>query len=257
MGFADLVANGPLLLGLLAAALAGLVSFASPCVIPLVPGYISYLTGVVGGEMTLDDDGPRVSRKHWAVAGAAMLFIAGFTVVFLLATVTVFGAVSAIQLNAQTLTRIGGVVTILMGLVFMGMVPALQRDTRMSPKKWTTVLGAPLLGGIFALGWTPCLGPTLASIISVSVGTQGFTAARGVVLVIAYCIGLGLPFLLVALGSSKAVRSIEVLRKHSRAIQIAGGIAMIVVGILLLTGAWDVFIGWSRELVDGFGGVII
>ena len=257
MGFADLVANGPLLLGLLAAALAGLVSFASPCVIPLVPGYISYLTGVVGGEMTLDDDGPRVSRKHWAVAGAAMLFIAGFTVVFLLATVTVFGAVSAIQLNAQTLTRIGGVVTILMGLVFMGMVPALQRDTRMSPKKWTTVLGAPLLGGVFALGWTPCLGPTLASIISVSVGTQGFTAARGVVLVIAYCIGLGLPFLLVALGSSKAVRSIEVLRKHSRAIQIAGGIAMIVVGILLLTGAWDVFIGWSRELVDGFGGVII
>ena len=257
MGFADLVADGPLLLGLLAAALAGLVSFASPCVIPLVPGYISYLTGVVGGEMTLDDDGPRVSRKHWAVAGAAMLFIAGFTVVFLLATVTVFGAVSAIQLNAQTLTRIGGVVTILMGLVFMGAVPALQRDTRMSPKKWTTVLGAPLLGGVFALGWTPCLGPTLASIISVSVGTQGFTAARGVVLVVAYCIGLGLPFLLVALGSSKAVRSIEVLRKHSRAIQIAGGIAMIAVGIMLLTGAWDVFIGWSRQLVVGYGGTII
>ena len=257
MGFADLVADGPLLLGLLAAALAGLVSFASPCVIPLVPGYISYLTGVVGGEMTLDDDGPRVSRKHWAVAGAAVLFIAGFTVVFLLATVTVFGAVSAIQLNAQTLTRIGGVVTILMGLVFMGAVPALQRDTRMSPKKWTTIVGAPLLGGVFALGWTPCLGPTLASIISVSVGTQGFTAVRGVVLVVAYCIGLGLPFLLVALGSSKAVRSIDVLRRHSRAIQIAGGIAMIAVGVMLLTGAWDLFIGWSRELVDGFGGVII
>ena len=257
MGFADLVADGPLLLGLLAAALAGLVSFASPCVVPLVPGYISYLTSVVGGEMTLDRDGPRVSRKHWAVAGAAMLFIAGFTVVFVLATVTVFGAVSAIQLNAKTLTRIGGVVTILMGLVFMGAVPALQTDTRMSPKKWTTIFGAPLLGGIFALGWTPCLGPTLASIISVSVGTQGFTAARGVVLVIAYCIGLGLPFLLVALGSSKAVRSIDVLRKHSRAIQIAGGIAMIVVGIMLLTGAWDVFIGWSRQLVVGYGGTII
>ena len=257
MGFADLVADGPLLLGLLAAALAGLVSFASPCVIPLVPGYISYLTSVVGGEMTLDRDGPRVSRKHWAVAGAAMLFIAGFTVVFVLATVTVFGAVSAIQLNAQTLTRIGGVVTILMGLVFMGAVPALQTDTRMSPKKWTTIVGAPLLGGIFALGWTPCLGPTLASIISVSVGTQGFTAVRGVALVVAYCIGLGLPFLLVALGSSKAVRSIEVLRRHSRGIQIAGGIAMIAVGIMLLTGAWDVFIGWSRQLVVGYGGTII
>lgn len=257
MGFAELAADGPLLLGLLAAAVAGLVSFASPCVIPLVPGYISYLTGVVGGEMTLDENGARVSRKHWAVAGAAALFIAGFTVVFLLATVTVFGAVRAIALNADTLMRIGGVVTIFMGLVFMGAVPVLQKDTRFQPKKWTTIIGAPLLGGVFALGWTPCLGPTLASIISVSVGTQGFTAVRGVLLVIAYCLGLGLPFLLVALGSSFAVRSIDVLRRHSRAIQIAGGIAMILVGLMLVTGAWNGFIGWTRQLVDGFGGTII
>ena len=257
MGFADLATDGPLLIGLLVAALAGLVSFASPCVIPLVPGYISYLTGVVGGEMTMDERGVRVSRKHWAVAGAAALFIAGFTVVFLLATVTVFGAVSAIALNADTLMRIGGVVTIVMGVVFMGAVPALQRDTRFQPKKWTTIVGAPLLGGVFALGWTPCLGPTLASIISVSVGTQGLTAARGVLLVIAYCLGLGLPFLLVALGSSAAVRGIDVLRRHSRAIQIAGGVAMVVVGLMLLTGAWNSFIGWTRQLVVGFGGTII
>ena len=257
MGFAELAADGPLLLGLLAAAVAGLVSFASPCVIPLVPGYISYLTGVVGGEMTLDENGARVSRKHWAVAGAAALFIAGFTVVFVLATVTVFGAVRAIALNAETLMRIGGVVTILMGVVFMGAVPVLQKDTRFQPKKWTTIIGAPLLGGIFALGWTPCLGPTLGAIISVSVGTQGFTAARGVLLVIAYCIGLGLPFLLVAFGSSKAVRSIDVLRRHSRAIQIAGGVAMVIVGLMLLTGAWNSFIGWTRQLVVGFGGTII
>lgn len=257
MGFADLAADGPLLIGLLVAALAGLVSFASPCVIPLVPGYISYLTGVVGGEMTMDERGVRVSRKHWAVAGAAALFIAGFTVVFLLATVTVFGAVSAIALNADTLMRIGGVVTILMGVVFMGAVPALQRDTRFQPKKWTTIVGAPLLGGVFALGWTPCLGPTLASIISVSVGTQGLTAARGVLLVIAYCLGLGLPFLLVALGSSAAVRGIDVLRRHSRAIQIVGGVAMVIVGLMLLTGAWNSFIGWTRQLVVGFGGTII
>lgn len=257
MGFADLATDGPLLIGLLVAALAGLVSFASPCVIPLVPGYISYLTGVVGGEMTMDERGVRVSRKHWAVAGAAALFIAGFTVVFLLATVTVFGAVSAIALNTDTLMRIGGVVTIFMGVVFMGAVPALQRDTRFQPKKWTTIVGAPLLGGVFALGWTPCLGPTLASIISVSVGTQGLTAARGVLLVIAYCLGLGLPFLLVALGSSAAVRGIDVLRRHSRAIQIAGGVAMVIVGLMLLTGAWNSFIGWTRQLVVGFGGTII
>ncbi len=253
----NLAAGGPLLLGLLAAALAGLVSFASPCVIPLVPGYISYLTGVVGGEVEFGENGPRVASKHAKVAGAAALFIAGFTAVFLLATVTVFGAVSAIALNAETLMRIGGVVTIVMGLVFMGAVPALQKDTRIQPKKWTTILGAPLLGGVFALGWTPCLGPTLAAIISVSVGTAGLTAARGVLLVVAYCVGLGLPFLLVALGSAQAVKSIDFLRRHSRAIQIAGGIMMIAVGLMLLTGAWNVFIGWTRNLFAGYGGTII
>ena len=255
--FSGLAAEGPLLLGLLAAALAGLVSFASPCVVPLVPGYMSYLTGVVGGEVDYTEDGPRIVKKHWAVAGAAALFIAGFTVVFLLATVSVFGAISLITLNADTLMRIGGVVTILMGLVFMGAVSPLQRDTRMQPKKWTTIIGAPLLGGVFALGWTPCLGPTLAAIISVSVGTEGMTALRGVFLVTAYCIGLGLPFLLVALGSAKAVRSVDFLRRHSRTIQIIGGVLMIIVGVLLVSGAWNYFIGWTRQLVVGYGATII
>lgn len=256
--FADLAASGPLLLGMLAAALAGLVSFASPCVIPLVPGYMSYLTGIVGGE--LEFEGGEVSvgkRRKWAVVAAAGLFILGFTVVFLLATVTVFGAISLIALNADTLMRVGGVVTIVMGLVFMGAVPMLQGDTRMQPKQWATWLGAPLLGGVFALGWTPCLGPTLAAVISVSVGTDGFTAVRGILLVIAYCLGLGIPFLLVALGSAHAVGAIGFLRRHSRAIQIVGGAAMVVVGVLLLTGAWNVFISWTRQLVVGYGTTLI
>lgn len=255
--FADLVATGPLILGMLAAVLAGLVSFASPCVVPLVPGYMSYLTSVVGGEMQFDEHGPRVRSRRWAVAGAASLFVAGFTVVFLLATVSVFGAMSLIALNAEVLMRVGGVVTILMGVVFLGAVPALQRDTRMQPKRWASVLGAPLLGGVFALGWTPCLGPTLAAIISVSVGTEGMTAARGVLLVVAYCLGLGLPFILVALGSAKAVRSIDFLRRHSRTIQTLGGIFMIVVGLMLVTGAWNVFVGWSRQWVVGYGTTVI
>lgn len=255
--FADLVATGPLILGMLAAVLAGLVSFASPCVVPLVPGYMSYLTSVVGGEMQFDEHGPRVRSRRWAVAGAASLFVAGFTVVFLLATVSVFGAMSLIALNAEVLMRVGGVVTILMGVVFLGAVPALQRDTRMQPKRWASVLGAPLLGGVFALGWTPCLGPTLAAIISVSVGTEGMTAARGVLLVVAYCLGLGLPFILVALGSAKAVRSIDFLRRHSRTIQTLGGIFMIVVGLLLVTGVWNVFVGWSRQWVVGYGTTVI
>jgi len=257
--FADAAASGPLLLGILAAAAAGLVSFASPCVVPLVPGYMSYLAGIVGGEMRVDErHGAVVAKKRqWAVAGAALLFILGFTVVFVLATVTVFGAISLLTLNAETLMRIGGVITILMGIVFMGMVPALQRDTRMAPKRWTTWVGAPLLGGVFALGWTPCLGPRLAAIISVSAGTEGMTAARGVILIIGYCLGLGLPFLLIALGSARAMRSVDWLRRHSRTIQIIGGVLMILVGIALLSGAWAHFINVVRQWTVEYGATLI
>lgn len=255
--FSEVVATGPLMLGMLAAALAGLVSFASPCVVPLVPGYMSYLTSVVGGEMTVDQDGVRVKSRRWAVAGAAGLFVAGFTVVFLLATVSVFGAISLITLNAEVLMRVGGVITIAMGLVFLGAVPALQQDRRLQPRRWANVLGAPLLGGVFALGWTPCLGPTLAAIMSVSVGTEGMTAARGVLLVVAYCLGLGLPFVVVALGSAQAVRSVEFLRRHSHTIKVIGGVLMILVGVLLVTGAWNVFVGWIRQWTLQYGATVI
>lgn len=244
--FAQTVSAGPLLLALGAAALAGLVSFASPCVIPLVPGYISYLAGVVGADTDYTKDGTVVTARKGRVATAALLFVAGFTVVFVLATVTVFGVISALMLNQELLMRIGGAVTILMGVIFLGFIKPLQRDTRLAPKRWTTIAGAPLLGAVFALGWTPCLGPTLASIISVSAGTQGMTAVRGVLLIVAYCLGLGLPFVLVALGSSKALTGIGWLRRHSRTIQMAGGALLILVGILLLTGQWAIMIEWIR-----------
>ena len=191
--FAETVSAGPILLALLAAAAAGLVSFASPCVIPLVPGYVSYLAGVVGADTDYTAEGTKVKDKRAQVASAALLFVLGFTVVFVLATVTVFGVISTLMINQEMLMRAGGVVTIAMGVIFMGFIRPLQRDTRMAPKRWTTLAGAPLLGGVFALGWTPCLGPTLASIISVSAGTEGATAARGVALIIAYCLGLGIP----------------------------------------------------------------
>jgi cytochrome c-type biogenesis protein len=117
----------------------------------------------------------------------------------------------------------------------------------MAPRRWSTVVGAPLLGAVFALGWTPCLGPTLAAIISVSAGTEGTTAARGVALIIAYCLGLGIPFILVALGSSKALRGVGWLRRHSRTIQLIGGALLVIVGILLVTGQWAVFVDWIRQ----------
>lgn len=265
--FADAASQGPILLALLAAAAAGLVSFASPCVIPLVPGYVSYLTGISGaaGEAGATspsgapsgapsrDDGPRGAtavanqKKVRARVGlAALLFVAGFTVIFVLGSASVFGLVSTLRVEARTLTVVGGVVTIIMGLVFMGMVPALQRDTRMAPKRWTTWLGAPMLGAVFALGWTPCLGPTLTAIISVSAGTEGLTAARGVALIVAYCMGLGLPFILVALGSARAMKGVDWLRRNSRTIQMAGGAMLVLVGIALVTGLWDMFVNWIQ-----------
>lgn len=237
--FAEAAASGPILLALLAAAAAGLVSFASPCVIPLVPGYVSYLTGVSG---VAGETGGRSAR--WRAAGAALLFVAGFTVIFVLGSATVFGLVSALRINQRVLTIAGGAVTILMGLVFMGLFSPLQRDTRMAPRRLATWLGAPLLGAVFALGWTPCLGPTLAAIISVSAGTEGWTAVRGVVLIVAYCLGLGLPFVLVAFGSASAMRGVDWLRRNSRTIQVVGGALLVLVGIALVTGLWDVFVSW-------------
>ena len=252
--FAGIAASGPLILGLLAAACAGLVSFASPCVVPLVPGYISYLAGIVGGDV--GRDGVKKGSRG-RVALAALLFIIGFTVIFVLATATVFGAISFLTLSATTLQRVGGVVTIIMGLAFMGLIPALNRDTRLTPKKLSTWVGAPVLGAVFALGWTPCLGPTLAAIISVAAGTEGVTALRGVLLIVFYCLGLGIPFLLVAIGSAGAMKGIDVLRKHSRTIQIIGGILLVAVGVALVTGLWAEFIGWIQVLTLESGATLI
>lgn len=261
--FQQTAISGPLLLALGAAVLAGLVSFASPCVVPLVPGYLAYLAGVVGAERPAVTVGaaehrrseagtltPEVKRQRTAdrrrVVGASLMFVAGFTVVFVALSAMVLGTVQYIAPREELLQRIGGVITILMGLVFIGFVPALQRDTRMQPKTLSTWLGAPLLGGVFALGWTPCLGPTLAAALSVAAGT-GLDATRGVALIVAYCLGLGLPFVLVAYGSTWALRTVGWLRRHSRAIQIFGGVMLIIVGLLLLSGVWSLFIAWLRD----------
>ncbi|MCJ0903850.1 cytochrome c biogenesis CcdA family protein [Rhodococcus sp. ARC_M6] len=250
--FQNAASSGPLLLALGACLLAGLVSFASPCVVPLVPGYLSYLAGVVGADapaITADEAKTRTIARssRLRVAGAAGLFVAGFTVVFVLATASVFGVISTLLINRDVLMRVGGVVTIAMGLVFIGLVPALQKDVRFEPRRVSSLVGAPLLGGVFALGWTPCLGPTLAGVMSVAAGTEGMTAARGVILIVAYCIGLGLPFIFLALGSARALTGVGWLRRNARTIQIFGGIMLVAVGIALVTGAWDQFVGWVRD----------
>nr|WP_090341398.1 cytochrome c biogenesis CcdA family protein [Mycolicibacterium malmesburyense]CRL71234.1 cytochrome c biogenesis protein [Mycolicibacterium malmesburyense] len=266
----QLISGGPVLLALLVSALAGLVSFASPCVVPLVPGYLSYLAAVVGVEDRADaGDPPELVRRdrrsggetreesaktsvsarttRLRVAGAASLFVAGFTVVFVLGTVAVLGMTTSLITNQLLLQRIGGVVTIVMGLAFVGFVPALQREARFTPRQISTLGGAPLLGAVFALGWTPCLGPTLTGVIAVASATDGANVARGVALVIAYCLGLGIPFVLLAFGSARAVQGLAWLRRHTRAIQIFGGVLLIIVGVALVTGIWSDFVSWVRD----------
>ena len=151
--------------------------------------------------------------------------MAGFTTVFVLGTVAVLGMTTTLISNQLVLQRVGGVLTIVMGLVFVGLIPALQRQARFSPRQVTTVAGAPLLGAVFALGWTPCLGPTLTGVITVASATDGASVARGIALVIAYCLGLGIPFVLLAFGSARAVAGLGWLRRHTRTIQIFGGVA--------------------------------
>jgi cytochrome c-type biogenesis protein len=251
-GFTQIAAAGPLLLALGVCLLAGLVSFASPCVVPLVPGYLSYLAAVVGvDEQPAEQSGSGAIKAppaaRWRVAGSAALFVAGFTTVFVLGTVAVLGMTTTLVTNQLVLQRVGGVLTIVMGLVFVGLIPALQRQARFSPRQLTTVAGAPVLGAVFALGWTPCLGPTLTGVITVASATEGANVARGIALVIAYCLGLGIPFVLLAFGSAGAVAGLGWLRRHTRAIQIFGGALLIAVGALLVTGVWNDFVSWLRD----------
>lgn len=276
MDLTQLVTSGPVLLAIALSLVAGLVSFASPCVVPLVPGYLAYLAGLVGATapaVTADEvaaqDAERraavtgslpvqtltrpASRHRVRLAGAAGLFVAGFTVVFVLGLGAIVWAADALITNELLLQRLGGVVTVAMGLVFVGLVPALQRDTRPHWVPRMGLAGAPLLGATFGLGWTPCLGPTLAGVIALASGTGGGNGAvRGGILVLAYCLGLGLPFILIALGAGRAVRAQAWLRTHVRGIQIAGGVLLVLVGLALATGLWAEIVIALRGPISGF-----
>ncbi len=254
MNVTDLTISGPLLLAALVALAAGAISFASPCCIPLVPGYLAYLAGLVGADAAPTGSG--ITTHHGSrvrVGVAALLFVLGFTVVFTTAVLGVLRLSDTLLANELLLQRIGGVVTIVMGLAFLGLIPALQHDVRLHHRPRGGFWGAPLLGGVFGLGWTPCLGPTLTGVIALASGTQvGPTAARGLLLVLAYCLGLGLPFILLAIGSTWAVTTAGWLRRHTRVIQLTGGALLLVVGALLVTGLWGELVALLRRPISGF-----
>jgi cytochrome c-type biogenesis protein len=259
----DTVISGPYLLAALLAVAAGAVSFASPCVIPLVPGYLAYVTSLVGAQaaVAVPTGGPsrpaaEPNRVSLAIRGKAVtataLFVLGFTVVFLAQSVAVIGFSRAILVNNETLMRVGGAVTIVMGLAMLGLIRPLQAERRLHARPTGRILGAPLLGAVFALGWTVCLGPTLVGVLSLANATDwGGSAWRGLSLVLFYCAGLGIPFLLLGFGFGWATGALSVLRRHSRTIQIVGAVCLIVLGVLMVTGLWGTFIAWLQGRFAG------
>lgn len=226
------IADGSLVLAVPLAVTAGLLSFLSPCVLPLVPGYLAYVTGLSAAEVF--DDAPR--RRGRLVAGALM-FVAGFTVVFVSAGVLLGRLGGFLLENQDVLQRVLGSLTIVLGLAFIGGLPWLQRDLRLHRKPAVGLAGAPVLGVLFGLGWTPCIGPTLGAVMAL--GINGGTALRGGVLAVAYCAGLGLPFVLTALAFSRATTTFSWVKLHYVWLMRGGGAMLVTIGVLLVTGVWN------------------
>ncbi len=251
----QVVIDGALWLAVPIAMLAGLISFASPCVLPLVPGYLGFLGGAAGpagtGARPASASRTAPTGRGRLVAGVA-LFIAGFTVVFVAMGVLAGTAGRFFLQYGDVLTRVLGVVVIIMGLVFLGVFGFAQRTFKPQVRQGLGLVGAPLLGIAMGIGWAPCIGPTYTAILSVSFA-QG-DPWRAVVLAIAYSLGLGIPFVLLAVGFGWATRSVAFLRRHIRAVNVIGGVLLIVLGVLMVTGLWTAVMS---QLTGVIGGVVL
>jgi cytochrome c-type biogenesis protein len=266
--FVDTVLDGPLLLALPVAAAAGLVSFLSPCVLPLVPGYLSYVTGLsgaelgddrpapstrtasTGGTVTVADAPTQVAIRRGRVLAGSILFVLGFSAVFVTSG-AFFGFIGGeLFEHREIVNRVLGILTVVLGLVFLGLLPGLQREIRFHRLPSAGLAGAPLLGVLFGVGWTPCLGPTLAAVQTLAY-TQA-SAGRGALLTGAYCLGLGVPFVLTGLAFRRALGTFDVLKRHYRLVMRLGGGLLVVVGLLLVSGLWESVMVDLRGWVAGF-----
>ncbi len=235
----EIVMSGGLWFAVPIALAAGLMSFLSPCVLPLVPGYLGYVSGVARGA--------RRTRSRMTLG--AVLFVAGFSLVFLAVFVLAGTAGRFLLQYGDLIMRVGGALIIVLGLVFIGQVTVLQRQVKPTWQPRTGLVGAPLLGILFAIGWTPCISPTLTA-VGVLAGYGG-DPWRAALLGLAYCAGLGVPFVLVALGFGWVGTSLGWVRRHIRAFNIAGGVLLILIGVLMLTGLWNVILSNLGAVIGG------
>ena len=243
MGIFEIVADGQLLVASLIAIAAGLVSFLSPCILPLVPGYLAYASASAGAA-----PGETPNRRRLVLG--SVLFVAGFTVV-LVTFLAAAGSVGIWLIEWEpVITRVMGVFVIVMGLVFMGLFSRAQNTRKLKLKPKLGLAGAPVLGAVFAIGWTPCMGPTLTVIMGLSL--QQGSVARSVVLALMYCLGLGLPFVLAAFGFGWMTQTMTFFKRHIRVVNLIGGGLLILIGLLMVTGLWSKMMFALQAVIDGY-----
>lgn len=244
MSLEQLVGAGSLWLALPIALAAGMLSFLSPCVLPLVPGYLGYISGSV---LPRDQQGSLAPRGR--LVGGVLLFIAGFTVVFMAMNIFSGGLGRFFLQYNDVITRVLGAVIILMGLVFLGLFRVMQRQAKPSLNSNLGIAGAPLLGLALGIGWAPCIGPTLVVIMGLSWNTGDVW--RAAILGLTYSLGLGIPFLIAALGLGWATTSLAFMRRHIRTINVIGGALLILIGVLMVSGVWTMIMSSLQGVISG------